>query len=32
VSCVVQPRRVNPLKVKQKGEGWRLPCHCNKWL
>ncbi|MEG4343317.1 transposase [Microcoleus sp. A003_D6] len=29
-SCVVQPRRVNPLKVKQKGEGQRLPCHCNK--
>ncbi|MEG4344379.1 transposase [Microcoleus sp. A003_D6] len=29
-SCVVGPMRVNPLKVKQKGEGRRLPCHCNK--
>lgn len=24
-SCVVQPRRVNPLKVKAKGEGQKLP-------
>jgi len=31
-SCVVQPRRVNPLEVKKKGEGFTPPMSCNRWL
>ncbi len=29
-SCVVQPRRVNPLKVKAKGEGFTPPVSCHR--